>query len=150
MKRLHLLCLSLTALCLPAFAGGKDELWQVTVQMSDRTSGATLTTQAHQQCLRQGVSADEIVPLRKGCRLADQQTSGSMLTFRFECTGKDRLGGDGDIDRPTPDTYSGRMQMQGISAKGRDIDIAVSFSGKRVGDCTFGETPPESSSSAPQ
>jgi hypothetical protein len=117
--------------------------------MSDRVSGTMLTTRAHQQCLRQGVSADEIVPLREGCRMVEQRTSASVLTFRFECTGKDRLRGDGDIDRPTPDTYSGRMQMQGSSDKGRDIDIALNFSGKRVGNCTFGETPAEPSSSVP-
>ncbi len=142
MKCYRLFCLPLAAFALPAAAAGTDELWEVSVHMNDRITGSVLTTQAHQQCLREGAKADEIVPLRAGCQMVDQQVSGSRLTFRFECSGKDRLSGDGDIDRPTPDTYSGRMQMQGTSSKGRKINIGLDFSGRRVGNCAFGEALP--------
>jgi hypothetical protein len=150
MKRLHLVWLLLAAFALPVAAEGSDDLWEISVHMDDKVSGSAMTTRAQQQCLPKGAQTDDIVPLRKGCRMVNQQTSGSRVAFRFECTGDDSLAGEGDIDRPSADAYNGKLQMHGATSNGRKVDIALAFSGKRIGACAFGEPSPNPSVSAPQ
>lgn len=124
-------------------AGGPDELWEITSSMSDKASGFAMPANTMRQCLRKGASekTEEAVPLEKDCKMLDQKVSGSKVSFRFECSGRNRMSGNGEIDRPNAANYSGRMQMKGM-AEGRPMDMAMTYSGKRVGNCTFGEPQP--------
>lgn len=131
------------ALAGPAVAaGGSDELWEITTSMTDKASGFAMPGTTMRQCLKKGASekAEETVPLDKECRMVDQKVAGSKVSFRFECTGRNRMTGSGEIDRPNASSYSGRMQMKGTT-EGQKMDMAMSYSGKRVGNCTFGEQP---------
>ncbi len=141
MKRFRLLCLPLAASLLPAaaMAAGPDELWEISTRMEDKPGNLTVSSRAQKQCLPKGAKTDDVMPLRKGCKLLEEQTSGSKVTFRFECSGKEQLSGSGEIDRPDAASYTGSMQMQGSSNQGRTVDVRLSFVGKRIGDCTVGE-----------
>lgn len=142
MNTWRLLSLALPlALAGPACAaGGPDELWEMTSSMTDKASGFAMPATTLRQCLKKGASTrtEEVVPVEKDCRLLDMKASGSKTSFRFECTGKNRMSGSGEVDRPSASSYSGRMQMNGMT-EGRKVDMAMSYSGKRVGECTFGE-----------
>ncbi|MDP2810688.1 MAG: DUF3617 family protein [Rhodocyclaceae bacterium] len=134
------LALSLTLASPACAAGGPDELWEITSSMTDKGSGFAMPANTMRQCLKKGASskAEEVVPIEKDCRLLDMKTSGSKNSFRFECTGKNRMSGSGEIDRPDSSRYSGRMRMNGVT-EGRKVDMDMSYSGKLAGNCTFGE-----------
>jgi high-affinity K+ transport system ATPase subunit B len=145
MKRFRIICLSLAACLLPAAApaADSDELWEISTRVVDKPGNITVSSRAQKQCLRQGAKADEVMPLRAGCKMLDEHPSGSIVTFRFQCSGKEQLTGSGEIDRPDADSYTGSMQMQGISNQGREVDVQLSFVGKRIGNCTFAQPPAE-------
>jgi Protein of unknown function (DUF3617) len=141
MKSPQLVSLLLAASILPpvATAAGPGELWQISTRMEDKADKVTLSSRAQNQCLPKGARNDEVMPLRKGCKLMDERVSGSTTTFRFQCGEKEQLTGSGEINRPDPENYTGSMQMQGTSGKGRPVDVQLNFVGQRIGDCTVGE-----------
>lgn len=138
--RLLSLALPLTLAGPACAAGGPDELWEMTSSMTDKASGFAMPATTMRHCLKKGAGskAEEVVPMEKECRMLDQKASGSKVSFRFECTGKNRMTGAGEIDRPSASSYSGHMQMKGMT-EGRKMDMAMNYSGKRAGNCTFGE-----------
>ncbi|WIM06152.1 MAG: DUF3617 domain-containing protein [Candidatus Nitricoxidivorans perseverans] len=123
----------------PAWAaGGPDELWEITSSMTDKVSGFAMPANTMRQCLKKGAGTKEVVPVEKDCRLMDIKTSGSKTSFRFECAGKNRISGSGEIDRPNTSSYGGHMRMKGAT-EAQKVDMTMNYSGKRVGGCTFGE-----------
>lgn len=136
-----LLGLGLAAAAAPALAAaGPDELWEVTSKMDDKVSGMVMPGTTMRVCQRKMAKSEEMVPMEKDCKMLDQKVSGSKVSFRFECRGEMKMSGSGEFDRPNADSYSGRMQMQG-STEGHKMNMTSSFTGKRVGSCTFGEPP---------
>jgi hypothetical protein len=121
-----------------ALAAGSDELWEITTRMEDRTSGFAMPATTLRQCLRKATKTEEMVPMEKDCRLTDQKVSGSKVSFSFECSGRNRMSGRGEIDRPNASTYSGSMQMKGVT-EGQKVDMSMNYAGKLAGSCTFGE-----------
>lgn len=148
MRVLHPISLLLAGLANAVCAAGSDELWEVQLQVNDKTRGAIVATRAQPQCLPKGAEPGDIVPMRDGCRMVEQQAAGARVSFRFECAGKDRITGEGVIDRPTPDAYAGNLRMRGTTADGRAIDVLIDYSGRRTGECTFG-APAEGTTPAP-
>jgi hypothetical protein len=63
------------------------------------------------------------------------QNSGNKSTFKMSCSGKNPMTGNGEFER-NGDNYRGSMHMQG-NMEGQPIDMTQSFSGKRIGSCTY-------------
>jgi len=59
---------------------------------------------------------------------------GNKVTYRMTCTGKDAMTVAGETTFGN-DAYEGRMTMSG-KADGQPFEMAQSYAGKRVGDCT--------------
>jgi hypothetical protein len=115
---------------------GQDELWEVTFKADMAGMPMAMPAQTQQICRPKGTGKDEeLVPKERDCRVTDIKRSGNRMTFTMICEGKDKLTGTGDIvsDR---DRYQGTMRMQG-TMDGSPITMTQTFSGKRLGNCTY-------------
>jgi len=134
-------CLALVTLSLAVGAAaqgkpGQDELWEVTGKTE--MAGMPMQMPAHTQqvCRPKGAATDEdLVPKERDCRMTDVKRSGNRITFTMVCEGKDRLTGTGDVQSDATG-YRGTMRMKG-TMDGEPVDMTQTFSGRRVGTCTY-------------
>jgi hypothetical protein len=117
-------------------AQGPDELWEVTTKMEMVGMPMAMPAQTQKICKRPGASQDtELMPKDRDCKMTDVNRSGNRTTFTMVCEGKDKITGTGDIVSDK-DSYQGTMRLKG-TMEGRPVDMTQSFSGKRLGACTF-------------
>jgi len=115
---------------------GQDELWEVIVKMDMAGMPMAMPAQTQQICKPKGTGKDEeLVPQERDCRMTDVKRSGNRMTFTMVCDGKDKLTGTGDITSDR-DSYQGTMRMQG-TMDGSPVNMTQTFSGKRLGNCTY-------------
>ncbi len=125
----------LVALCLPATAQEKDELWDVTVKMEMPGMPISMYPRTSRVCLEKGAKDDSYLPKQGGeCKTTEGSRSGNKYTFKMVCEGKNRMTGAGEITF-ADGAYDGRMKMTG-TREGQAIDMTQIYSGKRVGACT--------------
>jgi len=133
------LCLMLlfTLVALPgaAAAQGTDELWEVTSKMEMAGLPMAMPPQTNQVCRPAGKADEETVPKNQDCRMTDVRRAGNRTTFTMVCEGKDKLTGTGDIVSD-PGSYRGTMRLRG-TMDGQPMDMTQSFSGRRIGPCTY-------------
>ena len=113
---------------------GKDELWDVTSKMEMPGMPMAMPAQTHRVCVEKGNDAGT-VPKNEGCTVVDTKRVGNKFTYRMECkngkndytaTGESTTGANG---------YQGKMRMAG-KMEGQQMDMAMEYSGTRVGNCT--------------
>ena len=136
LSRLHaVLCTAmLAALCLPAVAQERDELWETTVKMEIAGMPMSMPAQTGRACVEKGAKEDRYVPQKGECKTVESSRSGNKYMFKIVCEGKNRMTGTGEITF-ADGAYVGRMKMTG-TMEGQPVDMTQTYSGKRVGACT--------------
>jgi hypothetical protein len=113
-----------------AFAQGSDDQYDLTISMA--MGGMTMPGMTQRICVRKGASDSEYVPQRDNCRVSDTARSGSRLTFKMTCTGRDAMSGTGDFTF-SPTGYEGQMRLR---VEGQDIEMTQRIAARRSGGCT--------------
>jgi hypothetical protein len=136
LSHLHaVLCaVTLAALCLPAVAQERDELWETTVKMEIAGMPMSMPAQTGRACVEKGAKEDRFVPQQGECKTVESSRSSNKYMFKVVCEGKNRMTGTGEITF-ADGAYAGRMKMTG-TMEGQPVDMTQTYSGKRVGACT--------------
>lgn len=132
------LLLSLCVFALPGVAAGTDEQWEITTKMEMAGMPMAMPGQTSQVCLPKNRNSDEdLVPKDKNsdCKMDSMKQSGNKSTFKMSCSGKNPMTGNGEIER-NDGSYRGMMHITGMM-EGESVDMKQTFSGKRVGSCTY-------------
>lgn len=121
-----------------AQAAGTDELWEITTKMEMPGMPMAMPAQTNQFCKPKGGVQNDPLPTDKSkdCKMTDVQRSGSTTRFKMACSGKDAMTGEGEVTYSGADTYNGKMRIAG-KMEGESVDMTQTFSGKRVGNCTY-------------
>ena len=125
------LALALAA-SMPASAQGKDELWEVSSRMEMPGMPTAMAPQVRRVCLAKNRKDEAFVPLQGDCRMLDGKRVGNKFTYKMDCSGNHPAIVDGAITFAS-DAYDGRMRM---AMKQTNDAMDMTFSGKRVGECT--------------
>ena len=115
-------------------AQGKDDLWEVTTKMEMPGMPMAMPGQTQRVCVGKGGKDEDYIPKRENCKVLESKRTGNKLTYKMACTGKDSMNMAGEITYGA-NSYDGRMQMSG-KMEGQQVEMAQTFSGRRVGDCT--------------
>jgi hypothetical protein len=115
------------ALAVPFSAGaqGKDDLWEVTSQMSAPGMPAGMGAMTHQMCQDRDPAKQTMQGQNmENCRIIDRKQSGNTLTMRVQCP-----DGTAVIEQ----TYNAaRTEYKGSMRMG---DMVMNMSGRKVGSC---------------
>lgn len=114
--------------CSLALAQGPDELWEITARM--KMGGMTMPAMPTKVCKKKG--ADNVPPAEPDCRTYDVKTAGSRTTWKVECTGKDKMKGDGEITMGKG-SYEGTLKLK---MEGEDEAMVTEYSARLMGTCT--------------
>jgi len=117
-----------------ALAQGKDDLWEVTMKMEMPGMPMAMPAQVNRVCISKTHKDEDLIPRRDNCRLLESSRSGNKLTYKMACTGPEPMTVSGEMTYAAT-SYEGRMQMVTQSG-GQSMEMAQTFVGKRVGDCT--------------
>ena len=131
-------CALLSGFASAALAAGTDEQWEITTKMEMAGMPMALPSQTNKVCLPKNRNSDEgLIPQDKNsdCKMDDMKRSGNKTTFKMSCAGKHPMTGNGEIEN-NGDSYRGTMHIVG-KMEGEDVDMKQSFSGKRIGSCTY-------------
>ncbi len=115
-------------------AQGKDDLWEVTTKMEMPGMPMAMPPQTNRYCIGKGSKDEEYVPKRDNCNMLESKRVGNKVTYKMACTGKDAMTVAGETTFGN-NAYDGRMAMSG-KADGQPFEMAQTYAGKRVGDCT--------------
>ncbi len=126
-----LACISLCTAS-PAVAQGKDDLWEVTSKMEMPGMPMAMPTQVNRVCSARNRKDEDLIPKQSDCRMVDGKRTGNTFTYRMECSGNHASTVNGTITFGD-NAYDGKMHMV---MKGSNDAMDMTFSGKRVGDCT--------------
>ena len=126
---------ALVAICLPAAAQEKDELWEITMKMEMPGMPMAMPPQVSKVCVAKGANDENYLPKQQGdCRNVESKRIGNKYTFKMICDGKNKMTANGEITF-SDGAYDGRMQMTG-TMEGQPMNMNQTYSGKRVGSCT--------------
>jgi hypothetical protein len=117
-----------------ALAQGKDDLWEVTMKMEMPGMPMAMPAQVNRVCISKTHKDEDLIPRRDNCRVLESGRSGNKLTYKMACTGPEPMTVSGEMTYAAT-SYEGRMQMITQSG-GQSMEMAQTFVGKRVGDCT--------------
>ncbi len=118
-------------------AQGPDTLWEITSKMEMSGMPMAMPASTNRICLpKDGQDNASMIPTANNCRTDEIKRSGNTISFSMTCTeGKDTYGGRGEIEQ-SGDAYQGTIRMSG-TVDGEKMEMNQSFSGKRVGNCTY-------------
>lgn len=122
------------ALCAasPASAQSKDELWEVTSKMEMPGMQMAMPPQINRFCSGKNRKDEEFIPKQGDCRMLESKRAGNTFTYKMDCSGSHPSTVDGRITFGS-NAYDGKMHMV---MKGSNDAMDMTFTGKRVGDCT--------------
>jgi hypothetical protein len=122
------------ALCAapPASAQGKDDLWEVTTRMEMPGMPMAMPPQVNRVCSSKNRKDEDLIPKQGDCRMLDSKRTGNTVTYKMECAGSHPSTVEGTMTFAS-NAYDGKMHMV---MKGSNDAMNMTFSGKRVGDCT--------------
>ena len=113
---------------------GKDELWDVTSKMEMPGMPMAMPAQTRRVCVEKGNDAGTI-PKNEGCTVVDTKRVGNKFTYRMQCkNGKNDYTATGE-STSSGNGYQGKMRMAG-KMEGEQMEMAMEYSGTRVGNCT--------------
>ncbi|MEO8305814.1 MAG: DUF3617 family protein [Betaproteobacteria bacterium] len=118
----------------PAYGQGRDDLWEVTTKMEMPGMPMAMPPQTNRYCIAKGGKDEDYVPKRENCKVLESKRTGSKVTYKMVCTGKDAMTVAGETTFGA-NAYDGKMMMSG-KADGQSFEMSQTYSGKRVGDCT--------------
>jgi len=126
----------LAALCCTAvtvFAEGPDELWEITMKM-EMAGMPAMPARTQNVCNRKGnPDATKMGDKDSDCKVSDKKQSGNKSSWKLTCTKPTAMTGTGEVTY-SGDTYQGIMTMVG-----NDMNMKQTFSGRKVGSCTYEE-----------
>jgi len=118
----------------PALAQDKGDQYEVTAKMEMKGMPMAMPPQTTKVCIAKNARDESFVPMKGNeCKVTNSKKTGNTLSYRFECTGKDPMVGEGEVTYAT-DSYSGKMHLMGSSG-GQPLDMTQTYSGKKVGEC---------------
>lgn len=126
-----------------ARAAGTDELWEITTRMEMAGMPMAMPGQTNTFCKPKGQVQSDPLPSDKNndCQMVDMQQSGNTSRFKMRCSGKQPMTGEGEVTYTGSDRYTGKMhivgKMEGASSADESVDMTQTFSGKKVGTCTY-------------
>jgi uncharacterized protein DUF3617 len=126
-----LACFGLAAAS-PALAQGKDDLWEVSSKMEMPGMPMAMPAQVNRVCSSKNRKDEDLVPKQGDCHMLESKRTGNTLTYKMECAGTHASTVNGTITFGN-NVYDGKMHMV---MKGSSDAMDMTFSGKRVGDCT--------------
>ncbi|MEW6313382.1 MAG: DUF3617 family protein [Pseudomonadota bacterium] len=126
---------ALTWIGSPAFATGKDELWEISSKMEMAGMPFVMPAQASKICIPKGKEKDpnQALPGDRNCKMSDVKVSGNRMSWKMSCEGENPMSGSGEMIYGA-DTYSGKVKMHS-----RDGDMTMTYDGKRIGKCDAAE-----------
>ncbi|HEV2685027.1 MAG TPA: DUF3617 family protein [Actinomycetota bacterium] len=116
----------------PGSAQGKDDLWEVTSKMEMPGMPMAMPPQISRVCSSKNRKDEDLVPKQGDCRMLESGRTGNKFTYKMDCSGSHPSTVDGAITFGS-NAYDGKMHMV---MKGTNDAMDMSFTGKRVGDCT--------------
>lgn len=124
---------TLTGLLSAAAFAAPGEYWEVTSKMEMPGMPFAMPATTQKVCIPKGEQGNpEKTSGDKSCKMTDIKTVGNKTTWKARC---DRDGevmtGEGE-QTTSANGYDGKMAFAGKS-RGRDMNMAMSFSGKRIG-----------------
>lgn len=121
-----------------AHAAGTDELWEITTKMEMPGMPMAMPAQTNKVCKPKGEVQNDPLPTDKNneCKMTDMQRSGSTTRFKMRCSGQQPMTGEGEVTYSGTDSYTGKMRIAG-KMEGQDVDMTQTFSGRKVGTCTY-------------
>ena len=126
-----LACLALCSAS-PAGAQGKDDLWEVSSKMEMPGMPMGMPAQMSRVCSAKNRKDEDLVPKQGECRMVGSKRTGNVFTYAMECSGTHASTVNGTITFGNT-AYDGRMHLV---MKGSNDAMDMTFSGRRVGDCT--------------
>ena len=115
-------------------AQGTDDLWEVTMKMDMPGMPMAMPAQINRVCLSKNRKDEDLIPRRDNCRVLESSRSGNKLTYKMACTGAEPMTIAGEMTYAGT-SYEARMRMVTQSG-GQSMEMAQTFAGKRVGNCT--------------
>jgi len=122
----------------PMVGSFREGLWEMTIR-TDVPGIKSMPPMVLKRC----ISAKEIQDLQtkvtrppgsEQCRVLDQQTRGNTTSWKIECTGKQKMSGEGSMTA-AGDTYSMQSVVVMSMPEGKTMRIASEMNGKRLGEC---------------
>lgn len=114
-----------------AFADGTDELWEITMKM-EMAGMPGMPERTSKVCQKKGgPDPTKMTDKDSDCQTTDKKQSGNKASWKFSCTKPNAMTGSGEVTYGDG-SYQGVMKM-----KSDKMDVVQTFSGKRVGTCTY-------------
>lgn len=112
--------------------------WEFRVQIEMPAMPVKMPEQVLTQCItpEQAKTPTSLMPGPSGkpgdasCKVTDQKTSGSTVSWKMACSAPQPMTGEGQVTF-TGDSYAGAMNM--TTPQGA---LTMKYTGKRLGDCT--------------
>ncbi len=110
------------------------EYWEVTTKMDMPGMPMAMPATTQKVCVAKGGANDPRHTSKdKDCEMSDVKVSGNKSSWTVKCNRRgEEWTGKGE-QTTSGDSYKGSMQMSGKSRSGRDMNMNMSYSGKRVG-----------------
>jgi hypothetical protein len=121
----------------PVAAGQTGELWEVTSQMTmeGMPAGMTMPSQTRRVCSGKEWTKPPVAQEDRSCETLDFKGSATKASWKLKCDG---MSGEGEINRTSPDAYTGWIKM--MAPQGT---MTMNLTGKKVGECDAGEAKKE-------
>ena len=129
--------------CAPAYAQApnmREGLWEITTQMEmTGKEGAQMPRQTVKHCMTKQDVSDPRRTTPGGkerdskCKMTDYKMQGNTATWKMACEGEGAMTGTGSITY-AGDSYTGNQTMS-MNRSGQVMNMKMSYSGKRLGDC---------------
>ena len=110
-------------------------LWEISTKMDMAGLPAGMGQATVRQCVRPADIEDpkKTLPQDDKCQVKDYKLQGNAASWRMECKGDGAMTGSGTVTY-SGNSYSGTTKMS-IKQDGQTMNMAQTFSAKRVGDC---------------
>ena len=115
----------------PAFAQGKDDLWEISSKMEMPGMPMSMPAQTNRACVGKNRKDEDFIPRQGDCRMVETKRVGNTFTYRMDCAGNAPATVDGAITFGN-NVYDGKMRM---TMKQTNDTMNITFTGKRIGDC---------------
>ncbi len=122
----------------PQNVTGNDDLWEVVTKIEMPGMPMAIPPQTSRICAQAGKMRNEDkIPQDKNCSVLESRQSGDKYTFSMACEQNGtQMTGSGEVIS-SRDRYQGTVRSQ-ATAGGQAMNVTTNFSGKKVGNCTFG------------
>ena len=114
--------------------GIREGLWEITSQMDVPGMPMAMPATTVRHCYTKEDVKDQkkVITTDKDCKVTDLKSSGSKVSWKMVCTGKNAGTFTGETAF-SGDSYNSVMHMQSEGGKGSSMTIKAK--GKRVGNC---------------